>query len=254
MSDPPAFLLVDVSSNNPLPDLAAYKTSGRRIIAIKATEGTGYTWDEGNQLAARAHAFSLQVWRYHFAKAGSTGTAQADYFLASCGNDVPVLDIEDDGLSPSEACSVLADFCARVQAKTGRTGWVYSYGPYITSHGLTLPAGWKFWLAAYQPTMPASPNGWPTPNAWQFTDNATVPGCPAPVDQSRLIGASTTGDDMPLTDADAQLVVDKLVRTENDLTHPNTLAAIRGQIDDLRKQVAELTTTICDEIARRLAN
>jgi GH25 family lysozyme M1 (1,4-beta-N-acetylmuramidase) len=176
----------DVSSNNPTPDLRAYANSGARLIGIKATEGTGYVWSNGRQLADAARSLGLRVLRYHFAKPGVDGAAQARFFLAQCNEaDIPCLDMEGTGWAAGEVERVTASFCATVEAERG-PGVVY-IGAYFTH--IPWPKGWRWWLPAYTATMPANPVGYPDPWAWQHTDHGSLPGMKAPGDVSTLLDA-----------------------------------------------------------------
>lgn len=74
----------DCSSNNPRPSLQKYKQSGRDRIAIKATEGSGYTYFDGNEDHAAAHALGLKVARYHWLRPDSGGAVdQAQQFWSA---------------------------------------------------------------------------------------------------------------------------------------------------------------------------
>ncbi len=242
MADTPESLFVDCSSNNALPNLSAYKTSGRRVLVIKATQGVGYGWTAGDDLARRAKTFGLFVWRYHFAAPGTSGTSQADYFLAHLNGDTAVLDMEGAGWKAGEAALVTRDFCARVQAKTGKAGYVYTGAYFITENQLRLPSGWRWWVASYTPTLPTAPPGWPTPTAWQYTEGAAVPGFTGGVDQSRF----TTVPQPPpgvddVTEQDKVDIVDEVVkRVANDTTHANTVAHLNARIDDMEAKLDKL--------------
>lgn len=178
----------DVSSNNPLPDVAKLRAAGHELIAIKATEGLHYTWTDGDGLAERARRAGLVVVRYHFARPGSSGVEQARYFLDVCSpSDVPCLDLEGANWAAGEAARVCRDFCATVEAQRG-PGIVYSGAYFITETRAAYPKGWAWWLPAYASAPPAPPAGWPQPWAWQYTDHGKADGMGAPGDLSHLYG------------------------------------------------------------------
>src|SRR3954470_9725306 len=92
-------LMVDLSSNNGTPDLDAHFKAGYRVIALKASESTGYTWPAHDALTDRWHKLGGRVVHYHFAQPGDP-VKQADHFLIAISGhfdrhrDVLCLDAE----------------------------------------------------------------------------------------------------------------------------------------------------------------
>lgn len=183
----PVALMVDLSSNNAAPNLAQHWAAGYRIIALKATEGTAYTWTAGAALTKAWHRLGGRVVHYHFARPGS-GVAQADHYLAAVAGrwadgDLLCLDAETDGVNGTLARA----FINRCHAKKPTAGGLI-YGPpyFLRDHGIKPAHGWGLWLAQYASRVSLIPPGWDRWDVWQYTDHATVPGCPAPVDQSKV--------------------------------------------------------------------
>ena len=181
-----ANLMVDLSSNNPTPNLRAYWRAGFRRLALKTTEDTGYTWDQHAALADKWHKLGGTVVHYHFARPGD-GAQQAVHFIQAVKGhwqpgDFLALDVEVPGVGQQ----VVADFIDHCQnVWPGRPGLIYSYASFLT--GITPVHGWGLWLAAYGPTQPKPVAGWKRLAAWQKTDHATVPGLSKPVDCSVLL-------------------------------------------------------------------
>lgn len=187
MTDRPRNTFADLSSNNPLPNIAGYAKTGHRVIALKATEALGYTWTEHARLADTAHTHHLTVLHYHFARPGSA-IAQAEHFLAAVhGHTAPgdglVVDCEVAGVNGRYVTAWLN----RVhRAHPNLTLWVYG-GPYFLRDNQIHPAhGAKLWLADYASKPAFIPPGWPHYDAWQFTQTGSVKGVAGRVDVSRL--------------------------------------------------------------------
>lgn len=195
----PVLLMVDLSSNNKTPNLLAHYKAGYRVVAFKATEGTGYTWDRHGALSDEAHRLGFRVVHYHFATAGPTGVSQAVHFLAAVKahlkpGDVICLDIEGQPESysqwrPGEAQMVAKAFmtyCDTHAPKRIRK-WVYGTFYFLRDSGIKPLKRWRLWIAGYQAAHPATPPGWRKAVAWQYTSAASgVPGVSGAVDQSHI--------------------------------------------------------------------
>jgi GH25 family lysozyme M1 (1,4-beta-N-acetylmuramidase) len=186
-------LMVDLSSNNPAPDLKAHWDAGYRVLCLKVTEGTGYAWTASHRLAAEWHSFGLDavVWHYHFLHPGTTasGAKQADWFWAHVRGDLRagdrvVCDVETAGETGGE----VAAFWARYVTHDPRTPRVDYGSPYfLRDHGIRPQHGEALWLAQYAARVSFIPPGWTSYLAWQYTQTARgVPGMRGAVDQSHL--------------------------------------------------------------------
>lgn len=198
-----ANLWVDVSSNNPYPDIAAYASAGYTHICRKVSEGTGYHWAEGDTLTDQAHARGLTVGHYHWLRPDQDPTAQADYFHAlivgrTRPGDVLMTDFEatSDAPDPSDAARAgqLRAFNQRVRARmpllplhvyTGN--WYLAGKPACQAEVRRSPVVISF----YDPGDPPNPYGLDYV-AVQYTDRATVPGITAPVDCNRWVAGRGT--------------------------------------------------------------
>lgn len=188
-------LMIDVSSNNPVPNLQQHWDAGYRVLALKATESTSYTWTLGNTLADKWHSFGGRVVRYAFVRPGNP-EAEADFYVAAIraslrAGDVYAIDAEVDGIDGP----FVRRFIARVNARGPRYGILHRplhglvYGPpyFLRDHGIT-GYGWGLWLADYEARPSFIPPGWKTWTAWQFSQTASAPGTQGSVDESHIRG------------------------------------------------------------------
>lgn len=178
--------MVDLSSNNPTPDLTTHYKAGYRTIALKATENTDYTWSAHAGLTDLWHRLGGRVVHYHFAQPGNP-EGQADHFLAALAghlgsSDVVCLDAERGGVDGT----FVRAFIDRVAAHLSVPGMIYGSPAFLNSNGIGKYRGWRLWLAEYGPRADV-PKSWRTWMAWQWTDKATnIPGIPGPVDCSHV--------------------------------------------------------------------
>lgn len=170
----------DVSSNNPAFDAHAYKAAGHTIVAIKATEATGYTNPRYAEWVRAARRTRLTVAHYHFARPERhDGAAEFAHFWEVAGpvfkrGDYVVLDLETNAGDPRANVAFAHAFYAACKAK-GHNAVLYGSSSYIWSCGPALaPPGGRVWVAAYGPrpgALPAGMRQW----AWQFTDGQIGP-------------------------------------------------------------------------------
>lgn len=188
MSDNAA-LFVDLSSNNGTPNLPKHYKAGHRLLALKATEGTDYTWGDHKRLADEWHHLGGVVWHYHFARPGDP-LGQANRFLAAVAacfkpGDVLILDAEVPGVDGKFTTT----FLNRVHAMRGNTPLgIYGSAYFLRDNHIRPVHEALLWLAGY-PTFPFMPPGWSKVHAHQFSDAAKVDGIPGKVDYSRLLVA-----------------------------------------------------------------
>ena len=200
--------MVDVNGYRIPTDLAAHYRAGYRVLGVKVTQGSMYTWHQGldiidawHRLGSDAHCVV-----YHFATAGISGTAQADHFLNTVNphlrwGDTYCIDMEGQPASyrqwaRGEAKKVHDSFIDRVNDAGRRWGTLrrkqlrgLTYGgPYfLRDQGIRKHGGWRLWIAAYVTKLPFIPPGWLTYMAWQYTDaQRGVPGMPSSLDSSHI--------------------------------------------------------------------
>lgn len=201
----------DCSSNNPRPDLASYKAVGRSAIAIKGSEGTGYTYYAGNDDHAAAHAIGLRVGRYHWLRPDSgsaieqAGTFWAatkslwkpgDWYFAdwetsyNYSTGTPVQDPPD-----ASWAQFMQDFMAEVARSAQRdltfplTGLLYTGNWYLDGKPAMQAAARKFSviIADYSGMLPVNNRYELTLAAHQYTSRAAVSGFAAPLDDNYRI-------------------------------------------------------------------
>jgi GH25 family lysozyme M1 (1,4-beta-N-acetylmuramidase) len=167
---------MDISENNPNPDLAAEKARGLNLVVIKLSQGTGYTshsakaqWDEAGTLA-------LLRGVYHFATPNlSTPIVEANYFLSACQEqgivfapyDLIFLDFERAGslgaASPADwALTWLETVGSAVGAAPGFPGY---YCDYSFATGVLDDArlnAYEWWAAAWTKSADIPSDDWPT--------------------------------------------------------------------------------------------
>lgn len=194
---------IDVSSNNPYPQLIDYAQAHSRI-AVKANEGTGYVWSQHSYISDQAHEAGLQVWHYDFARPSLSqsgdGAHEAALLVRLAAahwrtGDRIVLDLESsDGLTDGAVAAWLRAYEQTAEKAGLGPLVVYSGWWFVGPRPLTLAAvgGRDFWFAAYQASAPDYHGLHAV--AWQYTDRGTVAGESAPVDVSHdLVPAPKPG-------------------------------------------------------------
>ena len=202
------YQMVDVNGYRVPTNLAAHYRAGFRVLCVKVTQGSGYSWPQGLAIIDAWHKQGPDAHCvvYHFATAGIPGAAQADHFLATVSphlrwKDVYCIDMEGQPngyrqWAHGEAKAVHDAFIDRVNANGRRFGRLrrktlngLTYGgPYfLRDNGIRKHGGWRLWIAAYAAKLPFIPPGWLTYMAWQYTDAQTgVPGMPSSLDCSHI--------------------------------------------------------------------
>lgn len=157
---PKSRLFADISGHQESVDLGEYAAARHTHIAIKLTEGIGFTSDTGVARWAKARSLGLRRIAYHFARPseGHGAAAEARHFAAVAkkaglmSTDVLVLDWEDPAFDGEPGDAWVSTFFAELSrllpaVPSGRQ-WLYSYGPYAKGT-LTSTAGRRYWHAAY---------------------------------------------------------------------------------------------------------
>lgn len=182
---------VDISSNNRPGDLGKYAKAGFTAIAIKATEGTGYTWSAQGGLSDQAHADGLTVRHYDYVHPEQgTPSAECARFVGAIqshwkNGDTATEDLETAGsLSDAQLAAWQKTYAACVR-KTYPSAFEVYTGPWFLSGRPKLTStlyGVPVWIAAYQSHEPTI-SGLDI-EGWQFTDRGRVDGFPDPLDVS----------------------------------------------------------------------
>lgn len=196
---------VDCSDNNDPADIAKYAADGYTAIAIKGTEGSGYTYFGGNAHHAEAHKHGMIVGRYAWPRPdGPDAITQADYFVdavkacfkpgdfwfpdweTSYSNQKPVPDLPEKTWA-----KFMQAFIKRVQTRLDTELGFHVPGRLYTANWYLDGKPHMIRLARRHLTIVAdyvSPAGQPNNRlglnifAHQFTDRASVAGFPRPVD------------------------------------------------------------------------
>ena len=193
----------DLSHHQAGVDLQKYRAAGHTRIALKATEGTGFTdpafaprWKQAGQLGLARIA-------YHFARAKFDGADEFAHFwsvVQAAGglgrNDRLCLDVEDPD-TPNRAAANAREFVGAAVAQGIGDGLIYTYNYYATHHAIApsqFPPGWRqLWLADYTvgqaDAVVELGAGWNRGQvaARQYTDKETVAGVPGTCDCSRVL-------------------------------------------------------------------
>jgi lysozyme len=174
----------DVSNNNgETIGWTQYSKLGQHVlVALKATEGTGFVDRTHASRSEHAHEAGVWVAHYHFGHPGESASEQASAFWNQvrdhfASKDFAVLDIEiSSGLTNAEVVSWCRQFIAAFKATSaGHSVVVYSDESFLeglVGAGLTWP-GRRGWVAAYGPDEPSidGVSTW----AWQFTNGTEGP-------------------------------------------------------------------------------
>ena len=186
---------IDVSHYQGAVDWTAVAAAGASFGYLKATEGTGFVDPMFAANYTGSAGAGLVRGAYHFALPDrSSGAAQATYFLAHGGGWTadgdtlpPVIDIEYNpygsnicyGLSQPQMTAWLTDFANTVHARINRWPVIYSTTNWWTSctGGTDALARCPLWIARYNTTVGALPDGWADYTFWQHADAApNLPG------------------------------------------------------------------------------
>jgi beta-N-acetylhexosaminidase len=206
---------LDVSSAQGTVDWQAAFNAGARFAYVKATEGTTYTNPSFTPQYNGSYNIGMVRGAYHFAHPDvSTGTAQADYFVAHGGGWSadgrtlpPALSLQNNpsgaqcyGLSTAAMVSWIKAFSNEVLAKTTKYPMIttsFAWWNTCTGNSNALAATNPFWLDSFTSSPPSSiPAGTSTWTMWQSASSGPLPGGQDQFngDWSRLIALATNHD------------------------------------------------------------
>lgn len=168
----------DISSNNGSFNAAQYKSAGHRVIAIKATEGTGYVNPDYSGWVHTAHEHGLSVLHYHFARPeNGDPNGQVKHFWNVVREhfvrpgDYVFFDVETGPVSEAHAWLKEAD--SHMSAIGHVHPWVYCPLSYYESGGLEV-ASRNFVIAAWGTHKPTLRKG-DNIAGWQYGDGRYGP-------------------------------------------------------------------------------
>ncbi|MGP5126989.1 glycoside hydrolase family 25 protein [Brachybacterium tyrofermentans] len=177
---------LDVSAHQGEIDWAKVSADGFTVAYIKATEGTGYTDATFQQNWDGARAAGLTTGAYHYFTLCSSGSEQAEDFLAAAPPDdsalPPALDLEFDGACEDrpegvDAQTEIDDFTAAVEKAWGRRLIIYSSSDWRQHYGLPVTGPRPDWLYSERARPPQA--DWAV---WQVRFDGTVSGISGGVD------------------------------------------------------------------------
>lgn len=176
MGVPSYRLMADVSSNNGPISVPNYSRAGHVVLAVKATQGTGYVNPFHKQQCDLAHDFGLTVVHYHYCDVGNSPEVEISHFRhvynkAWRAGDYACFDIEVPGHTGSSASAILRQYYLDTQ----REPVLYTYRSFLENQlrGVKIP-GNRAWVADYSSKvihLPAPYHLW----AKQYTDGAEGP-------------------------------------------------------------------------------
>ncbi|MDO5619063.1 MAG: GH25 family lysozyme [Kocuria sp.] len=188
---------MDVSGWQPSVNWSREYSMGARFAYVKATEGTTYRSPTFNSQYIGSHQVGMIRGAYHFAipTRGSSGAAQADYFVnngggwSADGRTLPgLLDIEYNpypaygnicyNLSQAEMRSWIKSFSDRYKQRTGRVPAIYTTTDWwIQCTGNTnMFNDHPLHIARWTTSPGQMPNGWSTYDIWQYSETGPFSG------------------------------------------------------------------------------
>ncbi|HEY1586777.1 MAG TPA: GH25 family lysozyme, partial [Polyangia bacterium] len=185
---------IDVSEFQGSINWSAVKAAGKEFAFIRVSDGTYQDPDFATNWAG-AKAAGLLRGAYQFFEAGDDPITVADQFLAKIGTlgegDLPpVLDVEvTDGQSAATMKANMEAWLAHVEAKTGRSPFIYVSPGFWPNLGSPNESHYRLWVANWGVTCPSLPaGGWSTFQMWQKADNGSVSGISGNVDLDEFNG------------------------------------------------------------------
>jgi GH25 family lysozyme M1 (1,4-beta-N-acetylmuramidase) len=176
------------SANLPGIDISHYETGitlndiaaqGKKIIFLKASEGSNIIDASFIPFNAPIRALGLRTGAYHFLHVYEVSTvdAQVENFLRQIKGQTLdcalCVDIEaggyHDNLNPTDATAQVLDFAAKITAATGVKCIIYSGTNFINAHLTSAANLFDLWVADYRNSQcPVDNLGWKNWTGFQF--------------------------------------------------------------------------------------
>lgn len=188
---------VDISAAQPSIDWPAY-AAWSKVVAIKSTEGVGYTSSTFAAQRAGAIAAGIEtILYYHYGRPDllNSPEVEANYMQGIVGaireSDIVILDYEVQ--TPHATADWAARWLAQQALNYGKLPGIYASDAYIRERLQdTRLAKYPLWLAYWTydaSSRPPCPPPWSAYYALQFSDRVTgVPGVPGTVDANIFLG------------------------------------------------------------------
>ena len=189
----PLYQGIDISSWQKNVNFYNVKSSGIKIVYIKASEGTKYINPYFESSYQKAKTNGLKVGFYHYVTARNTSEAQKQaLFFASVirgklSDCKLVMDFENFGnLSVQEINDISKVFLETLENATNIPAAIYSNAysvKYIFYRSLNK---YSLWVANYGVSAPSSNWKWSTWAGWQYTSTGRVNGVSGYVDRNNF--------------------------------------------------------------------
>jgi lysozyme len=175
----PKLRMRDISAWNGVPDIESLPAP---IIAVKATEGTGYTSPVFQRDWINVKAAGKARMAYHFLHPSISGIAQARYFLDTVKNagledgDCLCVDHEStDGLNAAEVAAAAVAFKNAVQAEAKCSLVVYTFIDFAKAGNCAGLGNNPLWIADPSDPLgsPVVPEPW---GLWTFQQSGVTKG------------------------------------------------------------------------------
>lgn len=194
------------------PDVSGWNAQARTdcasipgdFIIVKATEGTGFRFQQFDQCVTQALKAGKRVAAYHFARpAQSSSLAEANHFLDAVrpyrGRIWTFLDYED-----VPAPDWARDWLKIVSKTMGQSTGIYMSASWVNRVRWGECTRYPLWVAGYPvgyarfsgynpPAFPYKLNGWQVVSMWQFTSSGYLGGVGA-YDLNIFYGSGATWD------------------------------------------------------------
>ena len=191
------FDVADISHHDVISDWAALKsaTSG---LYMKATEGATYVDPMLDSYTKSALGAGLPVGFFHyFWPTADTASAenQATHFYRAIQSYAysfyPAVDVEEtNNLTAAQISAATLRFCQTFEKLSGHSLLIYCSrnfaDKYLTDSALSK---YGLWVADYNGSEPTKAGVWKSYAMWQYTNRASLPGVPNPMDANHATSA-----------------------------------------------------------------
>lgn len=191
------FDVADISHHDVISDWAALKTATGGLY-MKATEGGTYVDPMLDSYTKAALSAGLPVGFFHYfwPTADTAGAvSQATHFYRAIQSYAytfyPAVDVEEtNNLTAAQISAATLAFCQTFEKLSGHSLLVYCSrnfaDKYLTDTALTK---YGLWVADYTGREPAKAGVWKSYAMWQYTNRASLPGVPNPMDANHATAA-----------------------------------------------------------------
>lgn len=196
------FDVADISHHDVISDWAALKSATGGLY-MKATEGSSYVDPMLDSYSKAAQGAGLAVGYFHYFWASAQtadAVTQAGYFYRAIHpyayTFYPAVDVEEPldhdqkQLTAAQITESVLAFCKEFERLSGHSLLIYCSrnfaDKYLSDARL---AKYGLWVADYNGREPTQAGAWKTHAMWQYTNRATLPGVPNPMDANHATAA-----------------------------------------------------------------